>query len=226
MKYTLKILKRDFKPNKINKNWNWTKGPCQELLLKDLIAIKRGYSWGISPLPYYKTDQSTRNGTAGVSPLTLLCGGSIHPRRYSRGISPLPYYMTALSMREGTAGVSPPYLTAWQTSTTAACWSQSTGRILGHWSNTYCPCPRSPAGMHQSKQLILGLLHRTASDHFPQSSHEPSYWVPSCCIQYIYNVCEFLLCSDVMTTYLNSFHHNDGTSCGVQQGQKHRGSPS
>ena len=85
----------------------------------------------------------------GYLPLTLLCGGSIHPRRYSRGVSPLPYYMTALSMREGTAGVSPPYLTAWQTSTTAACWSQSTGRILGHWSNTYCPCPRSPAGMHQ-----------------------------------------------------------------------------
>ena len=154
MKYTLKILKRNLNPTKLIKNWNWTKGPCQELLFKDQIAIKRGYSWGISPLPYYKTDQSTRNGTARVSPpyllpLTLLCGGSIHPRRYSWGISPLPYYMTALSMREGTAGVSPPYLTAWQTSTTAACWSQSTGRILGHWSNTYCLCPRSPAGMHQ-----------------------------------------------------------------------------
>ena len=94
----------------------------------------RRYSWGITPLPYYMTALSMREGTARVSPpyltvwriypskkvqpgylpLTLLCGGSIHPRRYSRGISPLPYYMTALSMREGTAGVSPPYLTVWR----------------------------------------------------------------------------------------------------------------
>ena len=162
-------FKAEFKPNKTNKKWNWTKGPCQELLFKDQIAIKRRYSWGISPSPYYKTDQSTQNGTAGVSPpyltvwriypskkvqlgylpLTLLHDGSVHAGGYSWGISPLPYCVADLSIQESTAGVSPPYLTAWQTSTTAACWSQSTGRILGHWSNTYCPCPRSPAGMHQ-----------------------------------------------------------------------------
>ena len=149
----------------------------------------------ISP-PYLITRRISPRGMVqlGYLPLTLLCGGSIHPIRYSRGISPLPYYMTALSMREGTARVSPPYLTAWQTYTTTACWSQSTGRILGHWSNTYCLCPRSPAGMHQSK-ITLGLLHRTASDHFPQSSHKSSYCVPSCGIQYIYiyNVCEFFV---------------------------------
>ena len=136
MKYTLKILKRNLNPTKLIKNWNWTKGPCQELLFKDLIAIKKGTA-GVSP-PYLITRRISPRIMVqlGYLPLTLLCGVSIHPRRYSRGISPLPYYMTALSMREGTAGVSPPYLTAWQTSTTAACWSQSTGRILGHWSNT------------------------------------------------------------------------------------------
>ena len=183
-------FKAEFKPNKINKKWNWTKGPCQELLFKDLMLSKEGTA-GVSP-PYLITRRISPRGMVQLRylPLTLLCGGSIRPRRYSRGISPLPYYMTALSMQEGTAGASPPYLTAWQTSTTAACWSQSTNRILGPWSNTYCPCPRSPAGMHQSK-IILGLLHRTVSDHFPQSSHESSYWVSSCCIQYKYNVCDF-----------------------------------
>ena len=103
-------------------------------LLHDDSVHAGGYSWGISPLPYYKTDQSTRNGTAGVSPpyltvwriypskkvqlgylpLTLLCGGSIHPRRYSWGISPLPYCVADLSIQEGTARVSPPYLTVWR----------------------------------------------------------------------------------------------------------------
>ena len=112
-------FKAEFKPNKTNKKWNWTKGPCQELLFKDQIAIKRRYSWGISPLPYYKTDQSTRNGTAGVSPpyltvwriypskkvqlgylpLTLLHDGSVHAGGYSWGISPLPDCMTNVHNR-------------------------------------------------------------------------------------------------------------------------------
>ena len=120
MKYILKILKRNLNPTKLIKNETGPRDLVRSFyLFKDQIAIKRRYSWGISPLPYYKTDQSTWNGTAGVSPpyltvwriypskkvqlgylpLTLLHDGSVYAGGYSWGISPLPDCVTNVHNR-------------------------------------------------------------------------------------------------------------------------------